>query len=566
MLRKFRDFGDPVVFPVAAIGVVGWLIFAVGHLSWKSALRERTPTVAAQIQSERFAWASALWLGSVMVLCIAHARASRRRRQIERELRRRAQVFRNIHDAIFVTDLEHRILDWNPGAERTFGYTKDEMLGQQPYTLATPQVVERMKAMAGAAIVQRRPMLAEVPILRKDGSEGYCETVIAALEDDQSKATALVAIGRDVTERYGAQQSLNAAMNRLKELESMVNRSPAVVFLWRLTEGWPVEFVSENVRQFGYTAEDFLSGRVSWPGITHPDDVPRLEAELIQYREQGIHEFFQQYRLINKEGEFRWIEDRTIALADSQGRITHYQGIILDVTDLKTAQQRALQAERLAAIGQMVTGLAHESGNALQRSQACLEMLSLEVRDRPAAMNLVDRIQSAQDHLRQLYDEVRQYAAPIVVRCEPLGLTGVVEEAWSDLEPARKTRQTRLELSCEPFCESCAADRYAVKRVFRNILENALAACGDPVQVTVRLEKAQIDKRPAVRIRFRDNGPGLSPDQRKRIFDPFFTTKTQGTGLGMAISKRIVEAHGGEIAADDADGCGAELIVTLPKE
>ena len=84
-----------------------------------------------------------------------------------------------------------------------------------------------------------------------------------------------------------------------------------------------------------------------------------------------------------------------------------------DITERQAAQERMLQAERLAAIGQMVAGLAHESGNALARSQACLEMLALEVEDRPEALDLIGRIQKAQDHLQQLYEEVRSYAAPL---------------------------------------------------------------------------------------------------------------------------------------------------------
>jgi len=83
-----------------------------------------------------------------------------------------------------------------------------------------------------------------------------------------------------------------------------------------------------------------------------------------------------------------------------------------DITSLKHAQEQTLQSERLAAIGQMMAGLAHKSGNALARSQACLEMLAFAVEDQPKAVSLIARVQSAQDHLKQLYDEVRNYAAP----------------------------------------------------------------------------------------------------------------------------------------------------------
>ena len=107
-----------------------------------------------------------------------------------------------------------------------------------------------------------------------------------------------------------------------------------------------------------------------------------------------------------------------------------------DVTELKKAQELALRSERLAAIGQMMTGLAHESGNALARSQSCLEMLAWEVEDRPEALELIDRIQKAQDHLQQLYEEVRSYAAPLRLERERR------TRSRPTLERPRRNRQT----------------------------------------------------------------------------------------------------------------------------
>src|SRR6185295_18076690 len=105
--------------------------------------------------------------------------------------------------------------------------------------------------------------------------------------------------------------------------------------------------------------------------------------------------------------------------------------------ELKQAQDRLLQSERLAAIGEMMTGLAHESRNALQRSQSCLEMLEMEIQDRPAALDLLARIQKAQDHLHRLYEEVRGYAAPLLIRRETLDIRNVLRETWDHLELSR---------------------------------------------------------------------------------------------------------------------------------
>src|SRR6516162_5314370 len=106
----------------------------------------------------------------------------------------------------------------------------------------------------------------------------------------------------------------------------------------------------------------------------------------------------------------------------------------------KRAEEKLLEAERLAAIGQMMTGLAHQSGNALARSQSCLEMLSLEVEDRPEALDLVARIQKAQNALQQLYEEVRGYAAPLKLDLEKWDLSGIWRQAWTDLALARQER------------------------------------------------------------------------------------------------------------------------------
>jgi two-component system sensor kinase FixL len=252
--------------------------------------------------------------------------------------------------------------------------------------------------------------------------------------------------------------------------------------------------------------------------------------------------------------------------------LPHYEGgpavlaVGQDITDVKHAQERTLQAERLAAIGQMVTGLAHESGNALARSQACLEMLALEVEDRPPALELVGRIQKAQNHLQQLYEEVRNYAAPLKLEREPCGIDRVWRQAWTNLAVPRGGRQVTLREEQDGADLGCFIDPFRLEQVFRNVFENSLAACRDPVEITVTSSETSLEGRPAVRVSVADDGPGISAEHRARIFEPFFTTKTKGTGLGMAIAQRIVEAHGGHIAVNAAPRRGAEIFITLPRE
>jgi signal transduction histidine kinase len=270
--------------------------------------------------------------------------------------------------------------------------------------------------------------------------------------------------------------------------------------------------------------------------------------------------------IVQPDGRVMTILGYAAPLFDEQGRPRGSVGAFLDITERKRALERTLQTERLAAIGQMMTGLAHESGNALARSQSCLEMLTWEVEDRPEALDLIKRIQRAQDHLRQLYEEVRSYAAPLKLEREEWDLAGIWRQAWENLALARQGRTATLREETGGADLHCLVDHFRLEQVFRNILDNALAACTDPVQITVLAAPTSLSGRPAVRVAVRDNGPGLNPEQRQRIFDPFFTTKTKGTGLGMAIAKRIVEAHGGQIAVGPGSGRGAEILLLLPRE
>lgn len=233
-----------------------------------------------------------------------------------------------------------------------------------------------------------------------------------------------------------------------------------------------------------------------------------------------------------------------------------------DVTARKHAEQRALQAERLAAIGETMAALVHESRNALQRSKASLEMLRLEVEDRYDAIKLVGRVEKAQEDLHQLFEEVRQWAAPLNLQREVCHLRDVWREVWAMVNQARPDRGAKLveDLECDPICHG---DEFALGQVFRNIFENAIDVAPTGSTVAIRCAHESNGESDHVVITIRDQGPGLSPEQQKRIFEPFFTTKTKGTGLGMAIAQRIVHSHGGAIAATSPQG--AQIEIRLPR-
>ncbi|AEH60236.1 multi-sensor signal transduction histidine kinase [Methanosalsum zhilinae DSM 4017] len=150
-----------------------------------------------------------------------------------------------------------------------------------------------------------------------------------------------------------------------EEIEIILNSSPAIIFLWKAREDWPVDFVTDNIIQFGYSKNEFLSGKLNYADIVHPDDVDRVKKELYRYSREGKYKgFTQEYRIITKFGDIRWVDERTLMRRSSKGKITHYQGIIFDVTERKKNEAlirlNEARLETLLELNQMSSYSIHE--------------------------------------------------------------------------------------------------------------------------------------------------------------------------------------------------------------
>jgi len=296
-----------------------------------------------------------------------------------------------------------------------------------------------------------------------------------------------------------------------------------------------------------------------------PAMAAKYRADDLRVMDQGaVFQDIEQHQ--NRHASELFVEVLKVPLRDANDSVVGTQAMFWDVTDRAQAEQRALQAERLAAIGQVVTGVAHESRNALQQIQACSQLLKWELEGDEKRLELINDLQRAEERLLRTFEELRSYAAPLKLDRRPCDIRSIVEQAWSATAPQRAGRNVSLVEDSAHVCTDCVADSLRLEQVFRNLFENALSASHDPVRIEVEYEEIKSsDQRSTMQITVKDNGPGLSPEQQTRIFEPFFTTKTEGTGLGMAIVKRIVDAHRGKISVEEHGMQGAAIIIMLPR-
>jgi two-component system sensor histidine kinase UhpB len=229
---------------------------------------------------------------------------------------------------------------------RRYGFDPDDVIGRNFLELVHAEDKSRIaedfqKTMASG---DEFPSVFRVQL--PDGDVRWFEEEGTLLRGRSEAPAQINTFLRDVTDRKNAQDREQAVLQRLRAFETAVNQGSAVIFRWKIGPGeWNVDMVTDNVRQFGYEAEELLSGDVSWPGITHPEDVPRLEKEVAGFLQSRVKEFEQQYRLITKGGEIRWIRDRNTFITDEDGNPTHILGIIMDVTDQRRTEEALRESE-----------------------------------------------------------------------------------------------------------------------------------------------------------------------------------------------------------------------------
>lgn len=382
--------------------------------------------------------------------------------------------------------------------------------------------------------------------------EGAADYIFKPVNVDLLRASVARVVERD---------RLRQAMRRSESAQHLLMESVPCIVLALRNDGSIAYFNEFAASLTGYGQAD-VAGRnfrdVFKPEVLRPGEAVRAAYDPLAEQRTRDNEV----TISCADGSIRWTIWNWITLEDATGAPLRL-GVAQEISARKAAEERALQNERLAAIGQAMTGLVHESRNALQRSKACLEMLALEVDKNSAATELLGRVQKAQENLHQLFEEVREYAAPLRLDLHPCNLKTVLHEAWDYLALVRQGTEIRLIESIEGQLD-CAVDRFRIAQVLRNIFENAVQVSPRDGQITVQIGPDAIDGAEAIRVAIRDEGPGFNDEQKQRIFEPFFTTKTKGTGLGMAICQRIVLAHGGQISVGN-NGPGAEIVIRLPR-
>jgi len=290
-------------------------------------------------------------------------------RALVEKLRRNSEqcvkIINEVKDGIFVETIQGKILDVNKAGCRMLGFSREELLSMHVGTLVPPQIAAELPETIQEETI-REGVYIETVNVRKNGSHipvevsntlieiGGEKRVVAILHDISGRVearekllTAYEDMEKKVRERTEELTEANEKLKReirereraeetLREEHRLFMGGPTVIFKWRAEPGWPVEYVSLNVEsQFGYQPDDFISGRILYESIIHPDDKARIAQEVKNYSEAGEVSYEQTYRIAHSQGHYCWVNDRTVVTRTPEGKISHYYGYLFDITQRK---------------------------------------------------------------------------------------------------------------------------------------------------------------------------------------------------------------------------------------
>jgi PAS domain S-box-containing protein len=462
------------------------------------------------------------------------------------------------------------------------GMSFDEVKGEELAAAIHPQDKSDFVEKWRAAITQVESFEAEARVRRADGCYRWFLIRAVPLRETEGGISRWYGINLDIEDLKRAREEITErkrAEERLRESEArfqaMADTAPVMIWLTG-TDGLCNYFNKPWLEFTGRSMEQEVG--TGWIEGVHPDDVQGcFDGFLPAFHARKP--FRMQYRLRRADGEYRWIIESGIPRY-AGGEFAGYIGSNIDITDLKRAEgerERLRQAQselahinRVTTMGELAGSIAHEIRQPISaahtNAQTCLRWLG---RDQPD-------IEEAREAVSRIIQDVTR-ASEIIGRIRVLFKKGEPEREWVDVnevvremvslmssEAGRRAISIHTELT--PELPMVRADRVQLQQVFMNLMLNGIDAINEGNVTGDLTIKSQRNPDDHVLISVSDTGIGLPPERADKVFDTFFTTKPQGTGMGLSISRSIIESHGGRLWATGNSDRGATFQFTLPVE
>lgn len=467
------------------------------------------------------------------------------------------ELFETLQEGVYFSTPEGKLLDANPALVHMLGYeSKDELLstdgnglnfdpGQHPVLGRSPD--------EGGGVRTR-----EITLRRKDGKPTVCLDTSRAVWDPSGRVIRYQGTLVDVTE----QRQMEKQLRQQEEFQRHLLESfPDLILVIDLEERYT--FASSRIRDvWGYDAEGLLGKKVSTMEEQSPEFLELCRDVLSGRRMFG----FCEYGFKHRNGEWRTMRASASPLFDAEN---HVRGVVVSVRDItveKKLEQQIIQSERLAAMGQMIGGFAHELNNPLTSILGLSEMLQ-EGQVGEQMRKQLTMMHGQARRAAEIVQNLMYFSRPPAPGKSRVNIAELVQRTLHLHAYSLRRNNISVDYLPETSLPAVIGDPNQLMQVFLNLIlnaEQAIREVRDKGTLRIRLGRSQ----KTVWASFQDDGPGIAPENLPNIFDPFYTTKRpgRGTGLGLSICKAVLKEHGGNVEAAAAPGGGSVFTVTLPIE
>jgi PAS domain S-box-containing protein len=479
------------------------------------------------------------------------------------------ELFQQAPEAAALLTSDNRVIRVNKEFTRMFGYEEEEIAKLDINTLIVPEsLVEPAQEFAN--LLNRGSRVDMETVRRcKDGSEIQVSILAVPITKSSGEQIAGYVIYRDITEQKRAEERQRESEARF---HAMADTAPVLIWMTG-TDGLCNYFNKPWLEFTGRTMEQEVG--LGWIEGVHPDDVQLcFDGFLPAFHAQKP--FRMEYRLRRVDGEYRWVLESGIPRYAGAGEFAGYIGSNIDITDLKMAEEerkrvRQLEADlahinRVSMMGELAASLAHEIKQpiaaAMMNAKTCERWLLREVPDVVEACEAASRMIKDTRRAAEIVDRVRSLYKRETPQREPLDVNEMIREMIVLLHDKAHRDSISICTELDSELPLVTADRVQLQQVLINLMLNALEAMKDTSGELTLTSKKTKDSQMLISVT--DSGSGIGPDKASHIFDAFFTTKPQGTGMGLSISRKIIESHDGRLWLGSNSGRGATFYFTLP--
>ncbi len=521
-------------------------------------------------------------------------------------------IFEHGMDGILLADTETKKFSMaNRSVCQMLGYTEDELknLGIEdihpeqdlPYTIGQFEKLHRKES----------TIAKDIPVKRKDGTIFYVD--ISGAPVQLGGKTYVVGIFRNITHRKNTEEDLKKHRDRLEQLvnertaeltevnkqleleishhrqadkeliatkeslQHLLTCSPVVIYACEPHANYAATYITENVlEQFGYTQDEFISTPDFWVSHIHPEDKERVIAGLSDILQKDSYKY--EYRFQYKDGSYHWVFDELKVIHDANGNATEIVGSVLDITELKKAEEvmESLNKE----LGVMVQKLnqsnyelqdfihivAHDLKSPLRAIGILTTLLSTDYNDRfdEKGHEKIKLLLGRTERMNNLIEGILQYAGlkRHIQKDEKVDLNALTIEVITKIQPPEN-----IKITFENKLPTLICEKSHMTQVFQNLIDNAVKYMDKPKG---QIKIGCVEQDSLWRFSIADNGPGIEEKHCEKIFKPLQTLSArdeyESTGIGLTVTKKIVELYNGKIWIESKPGKGSTFFFTLPKQ